>query len=106
MSEPTQLFAVSGWCLYLLECRGGTIYTGVTNRLPQRIRQHCLGKGARYTRANPPRRLLAARPYPDRASAQRAEWAVKRMSAEQKRRLADRLNTEANAEPALLPPSR
>ena len=41
--------------------------------------RHADGTGARYTRANPPVRLLASRAYPDRAAASRAEWQVKRL---------------------------
>ncbi|MCD7097876.1 GIY-YIG nuclease family protein [Stenotrophomonas sp. MMGLT7] len=67
------------WCLYLLECRNGSYYAGITNDLEARWRAHASGKGARYTRANPPLRLLGSRPYPDRASASRAEWQLKRL---------------------------
>ena len=68
------------WCLYLLECRNGAYYAGITNRIEARYAAHLAGKGARYTRANPPLRLLAVRTYPDRASAARAEWQVKQLA--------------------------
>lgn len=73
-----------GWYLYLLECRRGT-YVGITNDLTKRYRAHATGKGARFTRANPPLALLGAQPFPDRASASRAEYRLKRQSAQQKR---------------------
>ncbi|WP_305805289.1 GIY-YIG nuclease family protein [Stenotrophomonas sp. YIM B06876] len=71
--------AAERWCLYLLECRNGSYYTGITNDLPARFLAHSQGRGARYTRANPPVRILAFRPYPDRASASRAEWQLKQL---------------------------
>jgi putative endonuclease len=67
------------WCVYLIECRNGAWYAGITNDLPSRYAAHVAGKGARYTRANPPVRLLGSRPFADRSSASKAEWAVKRL---------------------------
>lgn len=67
------------WHLYLLLCRDGSYYAGITNDLDARFQAHVAGKGARYTRAHPPERILASRAYPDRASASRAEWEIKRL---------------------------
>ena len=65
------------WCLYLIECRNGSYYAGITNDLEARYAAHVDGKGARFTRANPPLRLIGSRQYLDRASASRAEYAIK-----------------------------
>ncbi len=67
------------WYLYLLECRNGAWYAGISTDVHARYNAHAAGKGARYTRANPPLRLLGCRAYPDRASALRAECAIKRL---------------------------
>ena len=75
------------WFLYLLECEDGSIYTGITIDLAQRFAQHKSGKGARYTRSHPPRSILASVVFPDRSSASQAEYAVKRLSAAEKRAL-------------------
>ena len=80
MPEP----AARAWCLYLIECRNGAYYAGITNRLEARYQAHVNGTGARYTRANPPLRLLASQPYPDRSSASRAEWQLKQLPRERK----------------------
>ena len=69
----------AGWCLYLLECRNGAWYAGITNRLEARYAAHVAGTGAKYTRANPPVRVLASRDYPDRSAASRAEAQLKRL---------------------------
>lgn len=74
-------------CLYLIECRGGRIYTGITNRLEARFVAHSTVKGAKFTRAFPPVRLLGSMPYPDRSEASKAEYAMKRLSAARKRAL-------------------
>jgi len=75
------------WFVYVLECRGDRLYTGITVDVARRFAQHVNGKGARYTRANPPQRLLAVIEHPDRSSATRAEHAIKRLSPEAKRAL-------------------
>ncbi|MDR6936302.1 MULTISPECIES: GIY-YIG nuclease family protein [unclassified Luteibacter] len=67
------------WCVYLIECRNGAWYAGITNDLEARYAAHVAGKGARYTRANPPVRLLGSRPFPDRSAASKAEHEVKRL---------------------------
>ena len=69
----------STWVLYLLECDNGTYYAGITTDLDRRFAQHVFGIGARYTRANPPKRVLAIKVYPDRASASRAEAPLKKL---------------------------
>lgn len=73
------------WFLYLLECRDGSIYTGIAVDVAARYAAHEKGKGARYTRSHPPRRLLAVIEYPDRSTASKAEYAMKRLSAAEKR---------------------
>ena len=72
------------WCLYLIECRNGSMYAGITNNLDARYAAHAAGRGARYTRSNPPVRLVGFRPYEDRAAASRAEWEIKRLPRERK----------------------
>ncbi|MBN6150818.1 GIY-YIG nuclease family protein [Xanthomonas sp. AmX2] len=71
--------APTPWFLYLLECRNGSYYAGITVDLEARYQAHLRGTGAKYTRANPPLRLLASRAYPDRAAASRAEYALKQL---------------------------
>lgn len=75
------------WYVYLIECRGGRIYTGIATDVARRYAEHAAGKGARFTRAWPPQRLLASFEYPDRATASRAEHAIKRLSPAHKRAL-------------------
>lgn len=76
------------WFVYLLSCRGGRIYTGVTPDLLARMRKHRAGSGAKFTRGHPPEALLAARLFASKAAAQSMEFEVKQMSAAAKRVLA------------------
>lgn len=72
------------WFVYLLECKGGAYYTGITKDLESRFAAHKEGRGARYTRANPPLRIVASRTFPDRSAASIAEARVKQMSRSEK----------------------
>ena len=72
------------WFLYLLECNNGAYYAGITNDLQARFAAHLAGKGARYTRANPPVKVMASKPYPDRSSASIAEAQLKNLPRSKK----------------------
>ena len=71
----------AGWCVYLLECADGSLYTGVASDVQRRLRQHNgeLVGGPRYTRGRRPVKLLWTEPAGDRASAQVREAAIKRL---------------------------
>jgi len=73
------------WYVYLIECRDGSIYTGIAVDVAARYAAHLSGRGARYTRSHPPRRLLAVIEYADRSAASRAEYRIKRLSPRDKR---------------------
>jgi len=73
------------WFLYLIECRDGSIYTGITVDVALRYAAHESGNGARYTRSHPPRCLLAVVEYADRSAALKAEYEMKKLSAAEKR---------------------
>lgn len=42
------------WYLYILECKDGSLYTGITDDIQRRLAQHEAGKGAKYTRGRGP----------------------------------------------------
>ncbi len=72
------------WSLYLLECNNGAYYAGITNDLQARFAVHLAGKGARYTRANPPVKVIASKPYSDRSGASIAEAQLKKLPRHEK----------------------
>ena len=77
------------WYVYLIECRDGSLYTGIAVDVALRYAKHVAGKGARYTRSHPPLRLLGQCAYPGRSEASRAEYLIKQLSAAQKRQLCE-----------------
>ncbi len=75
------------WYLYMIECQDNSIYTGITVDVAARYALHVSGKGARYTRSHPPKKLLLVVEYPDRSSALKAECFVKKLDPKDKRKL-------------------
>ncbi len=70
--------------LYLLECEGGVYYAGIALDVERRFLEHACGLGARFTRARPPLRVLAAREYPGKGDALRAEMQLKALPRSRK----------------------
>jgi len=76
------------WFVYMLECRGGRLYTGVTTDIERRMTEHQGGRrGARFTRAHPPAKLCAVARVTGRSEALKLlklEAALKRLRRFQK----------------------
>lgn len=72
------------WAVYLIECVDGRVYTGVARGPERRYAQHVAGKGARFTRSNPPRHLLGWVWVDSHGDALRLEMAWKRLPREQR----------------------
>ncbi len=64
--------------VYMILCRGGGYYTGLTNDLCHRMRAHAAGKGGRYTHAHPPLALAALWRCAHETAARRLEYAIKK----------------------------
>lgn len=75
------------WYVYILECAGGRLYTGITVDIDARYKAHAEGRGAKFTRSYPPTRIAFMQAHADRSEASRAEYAIKQLSAEAKRKL-------------------
>ena len=75
--------------VYILRCRDGSLYTGVTTDLKRRLAEHAGagGRGARYTAAHPPVRYEAAGELPGRGEALRLEGRIKALSRDRKEEL-------------------
>lgn len=73
------------WMVYMIETRGGRLYTGITNDMEKRWRAHLSGKsGAKFFRIDPPRRLVWLETGHDRSQAARREVELKRFTRAQK----------------------
>jgi len=67
------------WTVYLLSCRDGSFYTGITNDLPRRLSRHAAGTASAYTRSRRPVRLVYQERQPSRSAALRREAALRRL---------------------------
>jgi putative endonuclease len=70
----------NSWHVYILKCSNGTLYTGVTNNLDLRLKNHNLGTGAAYTRAHLPVTLAYSEKSSNRSEAQKREAEIKKMN--------------------------
>ena len=74
----------SRWLVYLLRCRDGSLYTGITNDLPRRLKAHMAGKASRYTRSRLPVAVIYSEPQPTKSRALKREAAIKKLRRDQK----------------------
>ncbi len=70
--------------VYLLRCRDGSLYAGITNDLTRRLESHNRGKASAYTRARRPLALAYQEQQPDRGTALKREAAIRRLSRAEK----------------------
>ena len=66
------------WYVYVLECKGGKLYVGISNNVQERFAKHLSGKGATFTKINRPLRILAFNEYPSKSDAAKVEYQLKR----------------------------
>lgn len=78
--KPQQL-----WFVYLIQSsKDGSIYTGITVNVDARLKTHNDKRGARYTRSRAPFILLKQFECPDRSSASKLEYKIKKLSRQEK----------------------
>ena len=71
--------------MYVVECKDGTYYTGITTDLYRRLHEHNHSKkGAKYTRSRRPVGLIYCERYADRSEASKAEAAFKKLTRKKK----------------------
>ena len=75
---------------YILKCKDGSLYTGWTNDLEQRVAAHNPGKGAKYTKARRPVELVYFEEFETKEQAMKREYAIKQMARKDKLELVRR----------------
>jgi predicted GIY-YIG superfamily endonuclease len=75
------------WFLYLVQCADGSLYTGITNNVSRRCKQHNAGTASRYTRSRLPVELIYQELHSSRSVALKRELAIKSMSRQEKESL-------------------
>ncbi len=70
--------------VYIVRCANGSLYTGYTKDVEQRIAVHNAGKGGRYTRAHRPVELVTSWSFRTKREALQVEYRIKRLPREKK----------------------
>jgi putative endonuclease len=76
--------SITPYYVYIIQCEGGSFYTGYTKNLGCRIKFHMNGKGARYTRMHRAQKLIYVEEFSSISEAMRNEKRIKRLSHRQK----------------------
>ena len=79
--------ASSRWLVYLLRCSDGSLYTGITNDLPKRLKAHAGGKASKYTRSRLSVKLAYSEQKQTKSAALKREAAIKRLRRAEKEQL-------------------
>jgi len=75
------------WFVYILRCADGSLYTGITNDVPRRVKQHNAGTASRFTRSRLPVVLVYQEAQASRSLALKRELAIKGFSRQEKESL-------------------
>ena len=88
----------NNWLIYILKCRDGSLYCGITNNLEKRLKQHkgeIIG-GAKYTRSHWPCKLVYKEKSASRSEALQREIVIKKMSKVEKQTLVNSFKEDIN----------
>jgi putative endonuclease len=72
------------WWVYIIESENGRLYTGITNDLERRFKEHGKSQGAKFFRFSAPKKMLYQEKLRDRSAASKRECIIKKMTREQK----------------------
>ncbi len=75
------------YCLYIIRCSDGTLYTGITTDVEKRFNEHLSGKGAKYTKSHKPEKIEFVRTLGTKSDALKAEYKIKKLKRNEKEEL-------------------
>ncbi len=75
------------WSVYILRCRDGSLYTGISVDVAARLAKHNAGKGAAYTRSRKPVELVWFKKQKSESAARKLEAKIKSLSKKEKEEL-------------------
>ena len=76
--------SMARWFVYILRCGDGSLYTGISTDVDQRVATHNAGRGARYTRPRLPVTVVHVERKRSRSTALKREAAIKSLSRAEK----------------------
>ncbi len=81
------MITINDYYTYMLKCKDGTLYTGSTNNIENRLVKHRQGKGAKYTRGRLPVELVYLEKCENKSNALKREIEIKKLTKMQKEAL-------------------
>ncbi len=72
------------YTLYILLCKDNTLYTGITNDLERRFKEHKEGKASKYTRARKVKKIVYTEKLKNKSLALKREIEIKKLNRKQK----------------------
>jgi putative endonuclease len=75
------------WYVYIVRCRDGSLYTGITTDVDRRLAEHENNKGSRYLRGRGPLNLVFQKRIGKKGQALKIERKVKELSRQEKEEL-------------------
>jgi predicted GIY-YIG superfamily endonuclease len=75
------------WFVYILECSDGSFYTGISNDVAARLKQHNEGKGSKYIRSKRPAALIYSEELDTKSQALKREAEIKGLTRNEKEQL-------------------
>ncbi len=72
---------------YMVRCKDNSIYTGMTNNLEKRIKEHISKNGAKYTKTHNAIKLEIAWKSKEKSLACKLEYHIKQLNKQQKENL-------------------
>jgi putative endonuclease len=86
LSPPSKV-ATMAWFIYILQCSDGSFYTGISNNVQARLKQHNNGKGSKYIRSKRPAVLIYTEKVDTKSQALKREIEIKGLSRDEKEQL-------------------
>ena len=77
----------ANWSVYILTASDGKLYTGISNNMPSRWKQHINKTGAKFFLGRRPIALSFQEPNHSRSGASIREYHIKQLSRQQKQQL-------------------
>ena len=75
------------YSVYIVKCNDGTLYTGISNDVDNRVVKHNSGKGAKYTKTRLPVQLVYTKVIGTKSDALKEEYRIKQLSRSEKLKL-------------------
>jgi len=81
------MYTEEPWFLYIVRCRDGSLYVGISNNVEERVRRHNNGAGAKFTAGRRPVELVYIEEHPNQRLARSKEAQIKKWRRKKKEQL-------------------